>query len=60
MKTKEIRKALDAGHAVVLRDDPSNTICRDMFDGLVVVSLNTDQPARLATLSDKRKATIVY
>ncbi len=60
MTTKEIRKALDAGHAVVLRDAPNNTICRDIFDGLVVVSLNTDQPARLATLSDKRKATIVY
>lgn len=60
MTTKEIRKAIEAGHAVVLRDDPNNTICRDMFGNLVVVSLNTDQPARLATLSDKRKATIVY
>lgn len=58
MKTNEIQKALDAGHAVVLRDDPNNTICRDMFGNLVVVSLNTDQPARLATLSDTRKATV--
>ena len=58
MTTKQICKALDAGQAVTLKGDPSCRICRDMFGELTVVSLKTDEPPRLATLKDKRRAII--
>lgn len=58
MTTKEIRRAIDGGKVVELKGDPMKRICRDLFGGLVVVSLNDAEPDRLATLKDKRKARI--
>lgn len=58
MTTKEIKQAIDGGEVVELKGDPMQRICRDLFGGLVVVSLNDAEPDRLATLADKRKARI--
>lgn len=58
MTTKQICEALDAGRIVTLKDDLSCRICRDIFGELTVVSLRPDEPIRLATLKDKRQATI--
>lgn len=58
MTTKEIKQAIDGGEVVELKGDPMKRICRDLFGGLVVVSLNDAEPDRLATLADKRKARI--
>lgn len=58
MTTKQICKALDAGKVVTIKGDPSCRICRDIFGDLTVVSLNIDEPTRLATLKDKRQAII--
>lgn len=58
MTTKQICKALDAGRALTIKGDPSCRICRDIFGELTVVSLKTDEPPRLATLKDKRRAII--
>lgn len=58
MTTKAIIEALRLGRVVTLKSDPAHRICRDLFGGLVVVSLNTGEPTRKATLADKRKATI--
>ena len=57
MTTKQIKQAIRSGHVVVLRDDAMSHICEDFFAELVVVSIKADVPIRLATLSDKRKAT---
>ena len=57
MTTKAINKALDNGRVVIIDGDPLSRICRDLFGQLTVVALN-DEPVRLATLSDKRKAVI--
>ena len=59
MTTKEIKQAIRSGHVVVLRDDPVSHVCEDFFAGLVVVSMKAGVPTRLATLSDKRRATII-
>lgn len=58
MTTKEIKRALKDGKAVILCDDRRCRICCDFFGQLVVVSLNVGEPTRLATPSDKRKAII--
>ena len=58
MTTKQILEALDNGRVVILKGDPSSRICRDIFGELTVVSLKPDESTRLATLSDKRQATI--
>lgn len=58
MTTKEIMKALDGGRRVTLKGNPKSIVCKDCFGGLVVVSLRADEPIRLATLADKRKAVI--
>ena len=58
MTTKEIQKAIDSGRVVCLKGDPQSRICRDFFGELTVVSLRPDEPARLATLKDKRRAII--
>lgn len=58
MTTKQICKALDEGRAVTIKGEPSSRICRDIFGELTVVSLSTDEPTRLATLKDKRRAII--
>lgn len=61
MTTREINKAISQGHTVVLSDDVCHAICRDFFGNLVVVSrTQTDEPVRQATLSDKRRAKIIY
>ena len=57
MTTKAINKALDNGRVVIIDGDPLSRICRDLFGQLTVVALN-DEPVRMATLSDKRKAVI--
>jgi len=59
MTTKEIKRALDDGRVVALRDEPRHRLCCDFFGQLVVVSLVPGEPTRLATLSDKRNATII-
>ena len=59
MTTKAINKAIDSGQVVILSDDHRCRICRDLFGLLTVVSLN-DEPVRLATLSDKRRAMIKH
>ncbi len=58
MTTRQICKALRNGQVVTINNDPSARICRDMFGELTVVSLNAEEPVRLATLKDKRQAII--
>lgn len=58
MTTKEIKRAINDGKVIVLRDDPQCRICQDFFGSLVVVSMRAGEPDRLATPSDKRQATI--
>ena len=60
MTTKAINEALTLGYIVELKGDKTKRICRDLFGGLVVVSLNADEPVRQATLADKRQATIKH
>ena len=59
MTTDKIYEAILCGHVVIVGDDIQSRICRDMFGDLVVLSLNSNEPAKLATLSDKRKARIL-
>lgn len=59
MTTREIKKAINDGKVVTLKGDPRSRICCDFFGQLVVVSLVPGEPTRLATLSDKRHATII-
>lgn len=58
MTTKEIKRAINDGKVIVLRDDPQCRICQDFFGSLVVVNMRAGEPDRLATASDKRKAII--
>lgn len=58
MTSRAINEALTLGYVVELKGDKTKRICRDLFGGLVVVSLNDAEPDRLATLKDKRKARI--
>ena len=59
MTTKQITQAIDSGKVVCLKDDPQSRLCRDFFGNLTVVSLRPDEPARLATLKDKRRAMVI-
>lgn len=59
MTTKEIKQAIDSGKVVGLKDEPLSRVCYDLFGNLVVVSLSADEPIRLATVSDKRRAEIM-
>lgn len=51
MTQKAIMEALRLGRVVTLRSDPTKRICRDLFGGLVVVSLNSGEPTRKATVA---------
>ena len=59
MTTKDIKQAIKDGRVVALNGDPMSRICCDFFGQLVVVSLIPGEPTRLATLSDKKRATII-
>lgn len=59
MTTKEIRRAIDGGKVVTLKDEPLSRVCYDLFGQMVVVSLCAEQPIRLATVKDKRRAVIL-
>jgi len=60
MTTKQIEEALRGNRRVVLRGDPWKWVRRDLFGDLVVVDVrHSGEPVRKATLSDKRRATIM-
>ena len=59
MTTKKIQQAIESGKVVGLKGEPLSRVCYDLFDNLVVVSLSADEPIRLATVSDKRRAEIM-
>ena len=59
MKQKDIHQAISSGKVVALKDDPKSRLCSDLFGNLIVVSLRPDEPTRLATLKDKRNATVI-
>ena len=59
MTTKKIKQAIESGKVVGLKDEPLSRVCYDLFGNLVVVSLSADEPIRLATVSDKRRAILL-
>jgi len=59
MTTKEIKQAIDGGKVVGLKDEPLSRVCYDLFGQMVVVSLCAEQPIRLATVKDKRRAQLL-
>ncbi len=59
MTTKEIKQAIDGGRLVGLKDEPLSRVCYDLFGQMVVVSLCAEQPIRLATVKDKRRAQLL-
>ncbi|MBQ9646088.1 MAG: hypothetical protein IJV24_07010 [Prevotella sp.] len=60
MTTREIKQAINDGRTIVLRHDEGHMIVPDLFGNLVVVSRrNDDEPVRLCTLGDKRRAKIL-
>ena len=59
MTTKKIKQAIDGGKVVGLKDEPLSRVCYDLFGNMVIVSLCADEPIRLATVSDKRRAMLL-
>lgn len=59
MTTKEIKQAIKRGKVVTLKDEPLSRVCYDLFGQMVVVSLSAEQPIRLATVKDKRRAQLL-
>ena len=59
MTTKKIKQAIDGGKVVGLKDEPLSRVCYDLFGNLVVVSLSADEPIRLLTAKDSRRAILL-
>jgi hypothetical protein len=60
MTKKQIDRAIKHGKVVVLGGDPLSRLCYDLFGNLVVVSLTADEPIRLATEDDMKRAEIIF
>lgn len=59
MTTRIILRHLRHGRQVVLTGDPWLCFCIDLFGTLTIVTMRREPvPPRLATLSDKRRATL--
>ena len=59
MTKKQIDRAIKRGKVVVLGGEPLSRVCYDLFGNLVVVSLTADEPIRLATEDDMKRAEIM-
>jgi len=59
MTKRQIDRAIKRGKVVVLGGDALSRVCYDLFGNLVVVSLTADEPIRLATEDDMKRAEIM-
>lgn len=59
MTKRQIDRAIKRGKVVVLGGEPLSRVCYDLFGNLVVVSLTADEPIRLATEDDMKRAEIM-
>jgi transcriptional/translational regulatory protein YebC/TACO1 len=60
MTKEQIDRAIKRGKAVALSGDAQSRVCYDLFGNLVVVSLTADEPIRLATEDDMKRADIIF
>lgn len=60
MTKRQIDRAIKRGKVVVLGGEPLSRVCYDLFGNLVVVSLTADEPIRLATEDDMKRAEIIF
>lgn len=60
MTKRQIDRAIKRGKVVVLSGDALSRVCYDLFGNLVVVSLTADEPIRLATEDDMKRAEIIF
>lgn len=60
MTKEQIDRAIKRGKVVVLGGEPLSRVCYDLFGNLVVVSLTADEPIRLATEDDMKRAEIIF
>jgi len=60
MTKRQIDRAIKRGKVVVLGGDALSRVCYDLFGNLVVVSLTADEPIRLATEDDMKRADIIF
>ena len=60
MTKKQIDRAIKRGKVVALSGDALSRVCYDLFGNLVVVSLTADEPIRLATEDDMKRAEIIF
>ena len=59
MTKRQIDRAIKRGKVVALGGDALSRVCYDLFGNLVVVSLTADEPIRLATEDDMKRAEIM-
>ena len=59
MTKRQIDRAIKRGKVVALSGDALSRVCYDLFGNLVVVSLTADEPIRLATEDDMKRAEIM-
>jgi len=59
MTRKQIDRAIKRGKTVVLGGHMLSRVCYDLFGNLVVVSLTDEDPIRLATEEDMKKAELL-
>ena len=59
MTKRQIDRAIKRGTVVALSGDALSRVCYDLFGNLVVVSLTADEPIRLATEDDMKRAEIM-
>ena len=60
MTKRQIDRAIKRGKVVALGGEPLSRVCYDLFGNLVVVSLTADEPIRLATEDDMKRADIIF
>lgn len=61
MTARQIRRCLRSGQLVVVQGEPWLCFAPDLFGGLVVIAWRRHEdtgPARLASISDKRRAVM--
>ena len=59
MTKRQIDRAIKRGKVLALSGDALSRVCYDLFGNLVVVSLTADEPIRLATEDDMKRAEIM-
>ena len=60
MTKRQIDRAIKRGKVVALSGDALSRVYYDLFGNLVVVSLTADEPIRLATEDDMKRAEIIF